>query len=297
MILLLAALVGAAWADPAAFEVDGAPADGSGQPGVGRIPDDLLALAGSVANRPLPERMGVISKALLGRPYVNDPMGEGRLPDADPFARYDAFDCLTFAEEVLALSMAGDPAHAASVRSSLRYGEGTPRDYAHRRHFMELQWIPGVIADGWLRDATADYGPVTVLDKQVTPQTWAGWAPRKKFALTDAELPMGRMHLEVLTLDQAAKVATKIRPGSLILTVRIDRAGVPLWVTHVSLLVPADNGGTVMRHATKIGQGGTRDHALPWYLDHLRTYKNWTVLGIAVLEPIEQQPRRIAEGS
>src|SRR5262245_55177664 len=102
------------------------------------IPAEVLAVATAVRNRPLPERMGAVSSALLGRPYVSDPMGEGVLPDADPFARYDAFDCLTFAEEVLALTLAPDPVHAAEVRASLRYGD-EPRDYVHRRHFMELQ--------------------------------------------------------------------------------------------------------------------------------------------------------------
>jgi len=54
--------------------------------------------------------------------------------------------------------------------------------------------------------------------------------------------------------------------------------------------VEKDGGGTILRHATLIGNQ-TRDHELAWYIDHLRTYKNWPVLGIAVIEPIEQGPR------
>ena len=264
-------------------------------PGIGAIPPDLLALAESVSDRPLAERIGEISGALLGLPYVSDPMGEGVGHDADPFARYDAFDCLTYTEEVLGLSMAGDPAHAAEVRSALRYGTG-PRDYVHRRHFMELQWIPGVTSEGWLRDSTRDYGEVVTLDKEVTAATWRGWRARQRFAHSDEELPLGNMHLDVLPLDEAARAADRIRAGSVILTVRKDRPGVPLWITHVSFLVPKEGGGTRMRHATKIGSGGTRDHSLSWYIDHLRTYKNWPVLGISVLEPIEQGPRRPAGG-
>ena len=217
-------------------------------------------------------------------------MGEGAGNDPDPFARYDAFDCLTFVEEVVALALAGDPSHAAEVRSSLRYDPG-PRDYVHRRHFMELQWIPGTVRDGWLRDTTSEYGKVEVLEKDVTAATWAAWAPRKKFAHTDAELPVGPMRLEVLPLDEALRVASTIRPGSIILTVRKDKPGVPIWITHTSLLVTDPSGKAVLRHATKIGTGGTRDHGLTWYIEHLRTYDNWPVLGIAVLEPIEQGPR------
>ena len=68
----------------------------------------------------------------------------------------------------------------------------------------------------------------------------------------------------------------------------------PLWVTHVSLLVANEEGKLVMRHATKMGSGGTRDHSLEWYLGHLETYKNWKVEGIAVMEPLEPGPRRTA---
>jgi hypothetical protein len=291
----LAALIAApAHADPAAFDAtpaSGGAASQASTVGIGSIPPEVLAVAEAARGKALPERVGDISAALLARPYVSDPMGEGTAPDADPLARYDAFDCLTFAEEVLALAMAGDPAHAAEIRSSLRYGEGVPRDYVHRRHFMELQWIPGVVAEGWLRDTTREYGEVVTLDKEVTAATWRGWGARKNFAHRDEELPVGRMHLDVLGLDAARAAADRIRPGSVILTVRVDRPGVPLWVTHVSLVVPGPDGGTTMRHATKIGSGGTRDHGLGWYVDHLRTYRNWPVLGIAILEPVEQGPR------
>ncbi|MEQ1505196.1 MAG: N-acetylmuramoyl-L-alanine amidase-like domain-containing protein [Myxococcota bacterium] len=287
----------AAHADPASFDAaDGAAPTTAGatSPGVGGIPPEVAQIARDVRGKPLPERIGAISAALLGRPYVADPMGEGVLPDADPFARYDAFDCLTFAEEVLALSLAGDPADAGAVRSSLRYGDH-PRDYVHRRHFMELQWIPGTIADGWLRDTTTEYGATVVLDKQVTAATWSAWSGRAKFAHTDAELPVGAMHLAVLPLDEALRVADTIRPGSIILTVRVDRPGVPLWTTHVSLLVPGPPGQpAVLRHATKIGNGGTRDHGFTWYLEHLKTYTNWKVLGLTVLEPIDPAPRASA---
>ena len=47
------------------------------------------------------------SRAFLGLPYLNDAAGEGQGIDTDPPSRYDAFDCLTFVEEVLALTLAG----------------------------------------------------------------------------------------------------------------------------------------------------------------------------------------------
>lgn len=279
------------WLVASGAEPPEAPSPAS-SPGVGAAPDDLRRIAAEVRDEPLAERVGAISAALLGRPYVNDPMGEGAGHDPDPLARYDQFDCLTFAEEVYSFALAADPVDAARIRDAMRYGAG-PIDYEHRRHFMELQWIPGNVADGWLRLTTTEYGDTVTFRKTVDAATWKGWSARKNFAMPDDRLPVGEMVLDVLPLDEALRVADTIRPGSLILTVRTDRAGVPLWTTHVSLLVPKEGGGTVLRHATKIGSGGTKDHDFRWYLEHLKTYR-WPVAGIAVLEPVEQGPRMAA---
>ena len=47
-------------------------------PGIGAAPPDLREVAAEVRDQPLADRVGAISAALLGRPYVNDPMGEVR---------------------------------------------------------------------------------------------------------------------------------------------------------------------------------------------------------------------------
>lgn len=274
-----------------AAEPPEAPPPRTSQPPLGAIPEELVDLAVSVRAKPLPQRIAAISEGLLGRPYFTDPLGEGQGWDADPFARYDVFDCLTYVEEVLALSLAGDPVHAAHVRDALRYGD-RPRTYVHRRHFMELQWIPGNLADGWLVDTTREYGPTIRLEREVTAETWAGWKQRNRFAHTDDELPRGVMALDVLSLDVALDVHDRIRPGSIVLTVREDRPWIPLWVTHVGFVVEGDR--PLFRHATRLGGGGSKDNDLAWYLEHIRSYGPWKTLGIAVLEPVEQGPRRAA---
>lgn len=283
----LALAIGLAWGGPEGET----PHEALPQPDIGTLPSEVLQAARAAAGLSLPERMERVSAVLMGRPYVNDPMGEGVAPDADPIARYDAFDCLTFAEEVLALSMSPDPAHAADVRRALRYDDGEVA-YAKRRHFMELQWIPAVVRDGWLIDSTASYGEVIHLEKQVDAALWRGWAPRSRFPLSDEELPQGTMALDVLPLETAIQVVDDIRPGSLILTVRTDKPGVPIWTTHVGFVVPTER-GLRLRHATKLGSGGTREQDLRWYLEHIRSYR-WKVAGIAILEPVDFGPRALA---
>lgn len=259
---------------------------------LGHVPAELAARAAEVRNLPLPERMKAISDLMLDRPYVADPLGEGGGIDPDPLARYDAYDCLTFVEEVLALSLAGDPAHAASVRLALRYRGREPR-YEHRQHFMELQWLPSAVADGWLRPTTAEYGPVQHYEREVTPGLWRAWGRRSLFSLTDEQLPLGTMALDWLPLDAALAAVDRIRPGSIVLAVRVDRPWVPLWITHLGFTIPAET--PTFRHASRMSRSlRTRDHPLAWYLEHLGTYENWKTAGIAIFEPVEQGPRLAA---
>lgn len=257
-----------------------------------RLPAAVMEVAVESRNLPLPDRIDRISSTLLGADYLLDAAGEGRGHDPDPPARYDAFDCVTFAEEVLALALSGEPIHAASVRQQLRYASGQP-GYATRNHFMELQWIPNNIRDGWLQDITTRIGTTRRLRAEVSADTWRGWGRRHLFALTDDQLPVGQMQLDVLPAAQAEAAVDRLPPGALLLTVREPRAGVPLWITHVGLTVPGER--PTVRHATRMGEGSVRDHSLAWYLGHIQqAYKNWPVAGVALLLPREQGPRRAA---
>lgn len=259
---------------------------------VGALPADLLQVALDVRHLPLDERMEAISAVMLDKPHHDDPLGEGHAHDPDPLARYDMYDCLTFVEEVLALSLAGDPEHAAEVRLDLRY-DGGP-EYVNRGHFMELQWLPHNIDRGWIRDTTGSYGPTVAFEREVEESLWKNWAGRKNFAHADEELPLGTMALTVLPLEDAIAAAPTIRPGSIIAAVREDRSYKPIWITHVGFVFEAEDGGRTLRHATRMKKSRrVRDHDLVFYLELLRTYKNWKVAGIAVFEPQEMGPRLV----
>ncbi|MCB9780849.1 MAG: DUF1460 domain-containing protein [Alphaproteobacteria bacterium] len=258
---------------------------------LGTIPPELLAVARESRDLPLGARMMAVSDQLLGAPYQVDAAGEGQAPDFDPLARYDVFDCLTFVEEVLALTLPADPLAAPMVRNGLRYGGAEP-SYEARRHFMLTEWIPGNIEDGWLTDITATLGDTHLVEVDVDADTWRWWRKRKLFALPDAALPVGHFRLPVMSIDAAMEVAGDIPPGALIITVRRPKPGVPIIVTHLGFKVPSDPERPVMRHATKMKGQRVMDHSLLWYLDHLRWYDRWPVEGISVLMPREFGPRR-----
>lgn len=256
----------------------------------GGLPPDLVLAARQVAHLPLGERMRVVSDELLGQPYLVDAAGEGVEPDADPPARYDAFDCLTFVEEVLALTLPADPVSAPMVRNGLRYGQAEP-SYGNRRHFMLTEWIPGAIADGWLADITDTLGETHLLGKVIEPDTWRWWRRRTLFQLPDERLRTGYFELPLLSLDAALAAAADIPDGALIITVRRSKEGVPMVVTHLGFKLPSAPDRPMMRHATKMKGQRVMDHSLLWYLDHLRWYHRWPVEGVSVLLPREFGPR------
>jgi hypothetical protein len=252
------------------------------------VPGPVVAAVREVVARPVGERMEAASPPLLGKRYVNEANGEGAGIDADPPARYDAFDCLTFVEEVIALALAGDPLHAPAVRNALRW-DGAPH-YENRRHFMEASWVPASVAGGLLEDITGHVGRPRTLRKDVSQDTWRRWGRRALFQLPDVRLPVGTYTLRYLDLQEAVASASRIPSGSVVITLRQPRDWVPIVTTHISLVV-SDGTRTVMRHATRMGAQEVRDDSVEWYLRHLSTYVNWRVLGIAVYFPREQGPR------
>ncbi len=292
--VLLALLFGAGAPQPGADLPDADTA--AAAPGAlldpGAIPPELIEIALRVRDQPIGVRMAAISEPLLGRPYVNDAAGEGFGPDPDPPARYDAFDCLTFVEEVLALALAGDPRGAPRVRQQLRYGIDEAPSYDNRNHFMLEEWIPNAIAAGFLEDITADLGETHLIDKTVTAKTWAWWKKRRLFQLGDERLPKGRYALQVLSPGAAADVVHDIPDGALILTVRESRDYVPIVVTHLGFKVTAGGDLPMLRHATRMGsEPRVRNDKLDWYIEHIRWYHRWPVEGITVLMPRELGPR------
>ncbi|MDP2314070.1 MAG: DUF1460 domain-containing protein [Pseudomonadota bacterium] len=257
-------------------------------------PPDVLVRVRDARTLSIGERVERASRAFLGLPYLNDAAGEGVGIDPDPPSRYDAFDCLTFVEEVLGLALAGDPLYAPAVRDALRYAG--PAAYEHRRHFMEAAWIPDAIRNGLLVDITGRVGRARVLRKDVTAEVWRRWKRRGLFQLPDTALPLGEWTLPYLDLAEALEAVPRIPAGALVVTMRAERAYSPVVVTHIGMVVPPPEGsppGTEarMRHATRMGLRTVRDDRLGWYAHHLRDYVNWPALGISVLMPREQGPR------
>ncbi|MCB9745907.1 MAG: DUF1460 domain-containing protein [Alphaproteobacteria bacterium] len=258
-----------------------------------RVPADVAARAVEARTWPLGERVKHVSEPWLGLPYAKGPLGEAGGVDPDPVMRFDVFDCLTFIEEVLALSLAPDPVSASYVRMGLRYRNGGPFTYENRRHFMLYEWIPGTIAEGWTRDITPELTGAVKAHKVVTPATWAGWGRRSLFDLPDARLPTGELDYWYLPLDAPEQALAQIPDGSVVFTLRQPWDHLPIAITHVGITIPAEE--PTMRHASRMGKRVVRDDKLAWYMKHLGTYSNWPAAGLIVLAPVEFGPAALAD--
>lgn len=266
------------------------------------IPEATLDAVRASALAPIGRRMEAATRGWLGLPYLNEAAGEMDADDPDPPARYDSFDCLTFVEEVLGITLAADPLYAPGIRDALRYkgaegdlarraASGWTRRYDQRRHFMEAEWLPDAVRNGFLTDITARIGPARLLEHTVDAGTWQRWGHTRFFHLPPALYPVGTWRLDYLDLPTAAATAARIPAGAVVVTVRQARAWSPIAITHVSLVVEGADGRRHMRHASRMGARKVRDDDLNWYVRHLNDYVNWPSLGIAVYMPREQGPR------
>lgn len=97
------------------------------------------------------------SNYFLGKPYDSSgPLGEGitGLYDRDPLYRFDAFDCTTFVETLIALANSSDKQTFSRVMNEVRYKEGKV-SYLNRNHIISQSWIPNNIDNSLIKRSTS----------------------------------------------------------------------------------------------------------------------------------------------
>lgn len=105
------------------------------------LADSLIRAAAAITGTF--ERIDFFSRALLGAPYDSvGPTGEGRSGayDTAPLWNFDAFDCVTYIEHVLALALASTPGDFLPELLALRYRGGAV-GYETRNHFFYADWM------------------------------------------------------------------------------------------------------------------------------------------------------------
>lgn len=238
------------------------------------------------ASMPLPspyaQRLVAVTKSFLNAPYTHSPLGEGDAggPDTDPRLRFDAFDCTTFVESALALSLSSSLPEAATILDHIRYRKGQV-SYAERRHFPEAEWIPELIAAGLLHDITESVGgaDVVIATKKLNNAVWEKARHKGLPALPDGRIPDGVFSLPVWPLDKALAHPERIPAGTVLNLVRDDFASVPVRVSHQGIVLDVD-GVKVIRHAADRMHHRVVDEPLGRFFARMSHYKKWPVTGV-----------------
>lgn len=242
----------------------------------------------------LTARLMHLTEPFLGAPYVISPLGEGPAHDIDPDPRirFDAFDCTTFVETGIALSMADSYQEAQTLLDVIRYRNGDAH-FIHRRHFPESEWIPELIEMGFLQDITA-----MVAGKDVSFEKkrldLKRWKKRKKKILDElptSRIPIGTFTLPVWPLKKAYRSYKKIPEGTVLNLVRINRESVPVRVSHQGLVINK-NGKLYLRHAADRMYHSVVDEPLKKFFKRMMAYKKWPVEGINLLQITEPKDWR-----
>lgn len=220
----------------------------------------LLLLAGCVMAKPC-----ATGFEFVGVKYQNSPLGEAILPDADPLIRFDAFDCTTFVETVLANSNVGKLNH-------IRYRDGKV-GFLTRNHFIESDWLQNN-AD-LVENVSADFAPTKIHTVQIDKANWF-----KVVHGIDAYFDVQIVDIEYIPYEFVSDI--RVDEMHVVLFVadnskKRDKIGTDLAVVHMGLLLP--NG--VLRHASSVKKMVV-DVDFIEYTDGLR--QNADNLGVAVVK-------------
>ncbi len=270
----------------------------------------------AAATLTISDKITYFSGLFLERPYCMGALGEGQYGhfDQGPLFRFDAFDCLTYVNTVLALSLARNVMEFKRLMLVFNYYDEQPC-YLKRFHFMSLDWNRQNQQANFLRDITTlfvngqgqpffqtaiaqiDKGgwlrKRSVADIKLLPECAADPAELVK-ELHDAasQFPAQTVGMDYLPLHafltddetEQTLLFQQIPDNSIIEIVRpawdlVDVIGTKLHVSHLGFALRID-GVLMFRHATSLGK-----HVVQVPLrDYLQQcLKLPTIKGIAVL--------------
>lgn len=201
----------------------------------------------------------------LGARYINSPLGEGCAPDSDPLIRFDAFDCTTFVETVLAN---GD----IETLNQIRYKDGKI-GFLNRNHFIESDWL--INNSDRVQNISADYAQTKMRNVIIDKRSWF-----KKVHNIDTDFKPVAVELEYIPYEFAKDLIIEKTMIVLFITDNADfrdKIGTDLAVVHMGILMP--NG--VLRHASS-EHGAVVDVPFEEYVNARKKNKN--NLGIALVE-------------
>jgi hypothetical protein len=257
--------------------------------------DSLLACHASNPYE-VPAETARLSTLFLGMPYKTSPLGEGKGngPDEDPMWSFEAVDCQTFIEEVIALAVSSSFQEFKEHLSEIRY-VNEKRTFGFRNHLPEVQWLPNNMRKGYVRDITMDTSGERCRTYKRTLRPGKPKMLVEGRELPKEALPQGAVEFSYIPINDAPDILERIPSGAILNIIRVENPGKPYMITHQGLVVIKESKGKslrYLRHASRHFGGVVSDMPLAAYLNTVKDYENWPALGISVFLP--SKPRGIS---
>jgi len=121
----------------------------------------------------LATRIDFFGQQFLGVPYLAGAQGEGEQAELDqsPLYRFDAFDCLTYVNNVLALSLSRNETEFKEKLLQINYYDSIAK-YENRFHFVSVDWNLQNQKNKIITDITDTIADVSYAEGEIDRPNW-----------------------------------------------------------------------------------------------------------------------------
>lgn len=243
--------------------------------------DELDSLIRWVAKQPWSNAQKIVfySELFLDMPYEFYCMGDGPYAhyDTAPLMNFEKINCMTYCEEVLALSLSRTYEEMFNILQHIRYYGGVI-GMNTRKHYTMVDWLPG---NKWcLRDVSKSIGGKYA--RKLTRTIKHGKFFREK-GLTDVYpiLPDRKFTIYYIPKEHLLDVVDKIHSGDIIALIQ-DKPGI--FSAHMGLIIKKE-AKVVLRHAP-MNRGKVLDDRFDEYVKGLQEYDK--LLGMSFMRVREK---------
>ena len=200
----------------------------------------------SIVSSDIIERIEYFSERSLGTPYVLSSLGEGSFGqyDKDPIVDLSRVDCMTFCEQILALSISYNYDEFIYTLQKIRYHSETV-SIKNRNHFFIADWLP---SNNWLiEDVTRDVGGE--LCRQMT-KTVNRYQLLLSFGCKDSINVLKEQTLTQLFIpkEYLFEISSNLKNGDIVCIISKKRG---IFASHLGFIIKTKDSGLFFRNASK----------------------------------------------
>ncbi len=222
------------------------------------------------------QKIEFISEKLLGTPFKESSIGEGKGIDSDPVINLDYVDCVSFVEYIISFVNSKNKSDFEKNIRFLRYAD-REISFENRMHLPDFQWFPNAQNYGYIEDITALVGK-RIVKKIKKSQKNPFYINGQK--IDTSKLIVNSIEIEYIPPEDIEGIYNSIPPYSIIRIIREDSFR-PYITTHMGIVI--QKGKTkYLRHASRHFKQQVMDIPLSIYISTLSKYENWKALGIAI---------------